>query len=96
MSKKDKISLKDFVLTYPSTSAVVPVVSPKQSFEDKMQELRASAVKYFKQMFWLLLQYSIWAFLLHYAYVTGGYSGLAISLGVAIIYKLDSVAKVRK
>lgn len=91
-----KKSLKDFVFEYPVTNVVIPVETPKQEFERKMQELRKWALKTFKETLFILLQYGIWALLLSYSYQHGGYSGLAISLGVAIIYKLDSVAKVKR
>lgn len=86
MSEK---KLKEFVAEYKPTEVVL-------TQGNSLKMLRSWAMKTAKETFFILLQYSIWAILLQYAYSTAGYSGLAISLGVAIIYKLDSVAKVRK
>jgi len=93
MAKKKKKSVCDFVWEHPVTNVVVPVESPKQEFERKMQELRKWALNTCKETFIILIVYSIWAILFSYAYSVHGYSGLAISISIAIIYKLDRVNK---
>lgn len=84
-----KKNLKDVVLEFEPTEVDV-------TQKNSLKMLRYWAMKTAKESFWILVTYSIWAWLLLYSFDRAGYSGLAISLGVAIIYKLDSVAKVRK
>jgi quinol-cytochrome oxidoreductase complex cytochrome b subunit len=90
MAKK---KLKDFVLNYPMTMKEVVPETPEEELQRKMMGLRAWAMKTFKESLMVIVIYGVWGLLLGYAYATHGYSGLAISLGVALIYKLDKVKK---
>ena len=54
-----------------------------------LKNLRAWAMKNMKQYFVILITYGVWALLFSYAYMRGGYSALAISIAIAVLYRLD-------
>lgn len=71
----------DFMCQTPET--------PQQEWKRKTHALRSWAMKNLKETLMILIVYSIWAFLFQYAYSRAGYSGLAISITVAVLYKID-------
>jgi len=89
MTEKKKKGLKDFVFEYPLTQVKISPETPQEEWKRKTNELRSWAKKTMKETFWILIQYGVWALLFSYAYSRGGIEALAISLAIAIIYKLD-------
>jgi len=80
--------LKDVVLEFEPTG-----VNLTQG--NSLKLLRAWAVKLMKESVIVLIVYGVWACLFNYAYMRAGFSGLAISGIIAILYKLDNL-KVKK
>lgn len=69
------------------------VETPQKEWKRKTKNLRSWALKTMKESVGVLVIYGIWSFLFGYAYANHGYSGLAITLGVVMIYKIDRVVK---
>ena len=91
MSKKNKKkkTLKEFCFEYPVTEKVIHMETPQEEWQRKTKDLRNWAKANMKETAMVLLVYGIWGLLFSYAYSRGGVETLAISLGVALIYKID-------
>lgn len=83
MSEKKK-NLKDVVLEFEPTEVDV-------TQKNSLKMLRYWAMKTAKESFWILVTYSIWAWLLLYSFDRAGYSGLAISITIALLYRLSRI-----
>jgi hypothetical protein len=93
MTEKKK-KLKDFVFEYPLTEVKIVPETPQEEWKRKTNNLRKWALKNMKETFMILIMYGLWGLIFSYSYSRGGVEALAISLGVALIYKADRVIKV--
>jgi len=80
-----KNKLEDNIIDYDGCD---PTETTKHDMEG-LKDLRAWAMKNMKQYVVLLITYGVWALLFSYAYMRGGYSALAISIAIAVLYRLD-------